>query len=97
MRPRGNTFIQAIQLYDKYARWRPEDQRRETWAEAVDRVMAFLQQQPRANVLTPEVWAQLRTALEAWRGRGGPVDEDGRRFLLSLTLPILKPGRDPPF
>lgn len=63
MRPRGNTFIQAIQLYDKYARWRPEDQRRETWAEAVDRVMAFLQQQPRANVLTPEVWAQLHTAL----------------------------------
>lgn len=65
MRPRGNTFIQDIQLYDKYARWRADDQRRETWSEVVARVLTFLQRQPRAHVLTSEVWAQLRTALLA--------------------------------
>ena len=63
MRPRGNTFIQDIQLYDKYARWRSEDQRRETWDEVVARVLSFLQRQPRAKGVTAEVWAQLRTAL----------------------------------
>ena len=65
MRPRGNRFIQSIQLYDKYARWRSEDQRRETWPEVVARVLDFLQRQPRAGGLTPTVWAQLRTALLA--------------------------------
>lgn len=65
MRPRGNTFIQEIQLYDKYARWRADEQRRETWSEVVERVLTFFQSQPRAAVLTPEVWAQLRTALLA--------------------------------
>ena len=65
MRPRGNTFIQEIQLYDKYARWRADEQRRETWPEVVERVLTFFQSQPRAAVLTPEVWAQLRTALLA--------------------------------
>ena len=36
-------------------------------------------------------------AHEAARALGGPVDEEGRRFLLSLILPILKKGRDPVF
>jgi len=36
-------------------------------------------------------------AHEAVRRMSGPVDEDGRRFLLSLILPILKKGRDPSF
>jgi len=36
-------------------------------------------------------------AWEAARRMGGPVDEDGRRFLLSLILPILKKGRDSTF
>lgn len=36
-------------------------------------------------------------AWEAMRRMSGPVDEDGRRFLLSLILPILKKGRDPAF
>ncbi|MCS6626427.1 hypothetical protein N0B44_26245 [Roseibacterium beibuensis] len=31
------------------------------------------------------------------RELGGPVDEEARRFLLSLILPILKNGRDPSF
>ncbi|NBV25124.1 MAG: hypothetical protein EBS05_24790, partial [Proteobacteria bacterium] len=65
MRPRGNRFIQSIQLYDKYARWRADDQRRETWPEVVERVLTFFQQQPRVSQLTPEIWAQLRTALLA--------------------------------
>lgn len=65
MRPRGNTFIQDIQLYDKYARWRADEQRRETWPEVVERVLTFFQSQPKAAVLTPDVWAQLRTAFLA--------------------------------
>lgn len=36
-------------------------------------------------------------AWEAPRRMSGPVDEEGRRFLLSLILPILKKGRDPSF
>ena len=36
-------------------------------------------------------------AWEAARRMSGPVDEDGRRFLLSLILPILKKGRDSTF
>lgn len=34
---------------------------------------------------------------DVMRRMSGPVDEDGRRFLLSLILPILKKGRDPAF
>ena len=65
MRPRGNTFIQEIQLYDKYARWRADEQRRETWPEVVERVLTFFQSQPKAATLTPDVWAQVRTAFLA--------------------------------
>ena len=65
MRPRGNTFIQDIQLYDKYARWRADEQRRETWPEVVERVLTFFQSQPKAATLTPDVWAQVRTAFLA--------------------------------
>lgn len=36
-------------------------------------------------------------AYEVARELSGPVDEEGRRFLLSLILPILKKGRDPVF
>lgn len=36
-------------------------------------------------------------AYEVLRQMSGPVDEEGRRFLLSLVLPILKKGRDPAF
>ena len=36
-------------------------------------------------------------AYEALRQLTGPVDEDARRFLLTLVLPILKTSRDPAF
>ncbi|MDZ4113305.1 MAG: hypothetical protein U1E18_27445, partial [Brevundimonas sp.] len=36
-------------------------------------------------------------AWEALRRMTGPVDEEGRRFVLSLVLPILKKNRDPLF
>jgi ribonucleoside-diphosphate reductase alpha chain len=35
------TPIQALQFADKYARWNPQERRRETWEEAVKRVMNF--------------------------------------------------------
>ena len=36
-------------------------------------------------------------AYEALRQLTGPVDEDARRFLMTLVLPILKKSRDPAF
>jgi len=36
-------------------------------------------------------------AYAALREMSGPIDEDGRRFVLTLVLPILKKGRDPAF
>jgi len=65
MRPRGNTFIQQIQLYDKYARWQPETQRRETWSEVTARVVAFLRRQPKASVLSAAQWEMLHAAILA--------------------------------
>lgn len=44
-------------------------------------------------------WAILSDdpAYAGLRELSGPIDEDGRRFVLTLVLPILKKGRDPAF
>lgn len=44
-------------------------------------------------------WAILSDdpAYAGLRELSGPVNEDGRRFVLTLVLPILKKGRDPAF
>ncbi len=54
---------QELQFYDKYSRWRWEDGRRETWEEAVTRVISFLRQETVGDVLTPEEWQELHAAI----------------------------------
>ncbi len=62
--PLGNQFISEIQLYDKYARWLPELERRETWPEVVDRVIGFLQTTDGAAKVPGPIWRNLADAME---------------------------------
>ena len=61
----GSQLISEIQLYDKYARWLPESQRRETWKEVVSRVMTFFQHTltRQGKHLDAQTWAALDTAM----------------------------------
>ncbi len=63
IQPLGNKFISEIQLYDKYARWIPGANRRETWAEVCSRVMAFLKQSKEAKKIPGAVWTNLEDAM----------------------------------
>lgn len=58
--------LQEVQFLDKYAKWLPELNRRETWDEAVDRVMQFF-----ASTLTPFEKSMLpwETLTERFRQR----------------------------
>ena len=54
------TPSQMYQFYSKYARWNPEKNRRETWTEAVQRVMTFF----RSKVSLPETdWIELEESM----------------------------------
>lgn len=59
------TPIQALQYYDKYARWSQELGRRETWSETVERVIGFFHDQfePQKSPLTNAEWDELRQAM----------------------------------
>lgn len=57
----GARLIADIQLYDKYARWLPEAQRRETWPEVVERVLTFFQAS--VHTLDASLWQALREAM----------------------------------
>lgn len=46
----------------RYARWLPEEGRRETWDETVDRYIAFFESKF-GDVLNPELWEDLRDAI----------------------------------
>jgi ribonucleoside-triphosphate reductase len=61
----GGQQIQEITLYDKYARWMPDQQRRETWPEVVERVLTFFQRTlaRQGKRLEPALWAQLGMAM----------------------------------
>jgi hypothetical protein len=61
----GARLIADIQLYDKYARWIPDQQRRETWPEVVERVLTFFQRTlaRQGKRLEPALWAQLGMAM----------------------------------
>lgn len=61
--PKGNEFISQIQLYDKYARWIPERQRRETWPEVCSRVLGFFKQMPEAKKVPGQIWTSLEDAM----------------------------------
>lgn len=55
------TPLQRFMFHDKYSRWRPQDGRRETWPEAVDRVIAFLHKNCKVDY-TGQMWDELRLA-----------------------------------
>lgn len=63
----GAQLISDIQLYDKYARWLPDAQRRETWPEVVARVLAFFRATlvAQQRQLPAADWSALHTALLA--------------------------------
>lgn len=61
--PLGNTFISEIQLHDKYARWVPDKERRETWPEVTDRVITFLRSIPEAASLPAPTWEALSQSM----------------------------------
>ena len=61
--PRGNQFISEIQLYDKYARWIPTEERRETWPEVTDRVITFLKTIPESRKLPQATWDALSQSM----------------------------------
>jgi ribonucleoside-triphosphate reductase (thioredoxin) len=48
------TPLQAYQFYSKFARWREEDQRRETWVECNERVFDWFGTLPAFHLLTQE-------------------------------------------
>lgn len=61
----GSQLIADIQLYDKYARWIPDEHRRETWHEVIKRVITFFQKtvHQRGQTLDPRIWAELGMAM----------------------------------
>lgn len=61
----GNQLLSDIVLYDKYARWREDLQRRETWPEVVERVLLFFQSQPFEAAIPEADWTALREAMLA--------------------------------
>ena len=56
------TPSQMYQFYSKYARWNPEQGRRETWEEAIGRVITFLKKSV-PDVITPEEWDELHSSM----------------------------------
>lgn len=57
-----DTQIQEWQYFDKYARWDWEKQRRETWIEAVDRVVNFLKKSS-DNKLNNQIYEEIKKAI----------------------------------
>lgn len=57
------TPLQAFQFMDKYARWHPQAQRRETWDETVARVLKFFMGQIGLDSLPLETWNELREGM----------------------------------
>lgn len=63
---RFRTDLAAFQHYDKYARFNDANRRRETFPEAVNRVIAFFYdhlEKHHQNVLSPSQWSELRDAM----------------------------------
>lgn len=54
---------QAYQFYSKFSRWREQDKRRETWREAITRVMGWFKALPVAVRLRADEWDMLDAAL----------------------------------
>lgn len=57
------TPIQELQFMDKYSRWKPDAGRRETWEEAVVRVMLFFVRSVGIEALPESEWDALTRAM----------------------------------
>jgi len=57
------TPLQLFQYYDKYARWMPKLNRRETWPETVERVMSFLKKNCTRTPFEQSEWDQMEGAM----------------------------------
>ena len=62
-----NQHAQLFQAFDKFARFRPEDNRREVWPETVDRVISYFKDHVVSeydeDVIDDDVWDRLRSNL----------------------------------
>jgi ribonucleoside-diphosphate reductase alpha chain len=56
------TALQMFQFLDKYARWREDDKRRETWQECCDRVIGWMRKHEHLAAVDETTWQQL------WQG-----------------------------
>jgi ribonucleoside-triphosphate reductase (thioredoxin) len=64
------TLYQDYIYKSRYARWLPEDNRRENWDETVNRYITFFQEHLKENngvTLAPEDWKMLETAIHDQR------------------------------
>jgi ribonucleoside-diphosphate reductase alpha chain len=61
----GNELLKEIVRYDKYARYLPHANRRETWEETTDRVIEFFTDElnKQNRKLDEQVWKRLRKAM----------------------------------
>lgn len=55
--------LRYYQFLSKYARWRDDKGRRETWRECVDRVLGFFRSRPKLSVIPDYIWAELDAGL----------------------------------
>lgn len=53
----------AFIALSRYARWLPEDERRETWVETVDRYVDFFMNRVNGKDIPLETWDEIRTAI----------------------------------
>lgn len=60
--PYFKTPLQRFQFYDKYSRWNPEKNRRETWVETVDRTVQQLRRLSQ-NKLADETYEDIRRGI----------------------------------
>ena len=64
----GNDPIRCFQFFDKYARWKGDSGRRETWIECVDRAVEWMQKQVKSHAargLDEVEWAEIRSSIRA--------------------------------
>tara|TARA_R110002020_G_scaffold16515_14_gene58306 strand:- start:3180 stop:5117 length:1938 start_codon:yes stop_codon:yes gene_type:complete len=101
-----NQHAQLFQAFDKFARFRPEDNRREIWPETVDRVISYFRSHVSAghgsDAVEDEVWDRLRSDLLTLRASpsmrciqmAGPALERCQVGVYNCAFQFLKSPRD---
>ena len=101
-----NQHAQLFQAFDKFARFRAEDNRREVWPETVDRVISYFKQHisqvPGAGTVEDDVWDRLHADLLTLRASpsmrcvqmAGPALERCQVGVYNCAFQFLKSPRD---